>query len=140
MLRAPTTKKTLTTTAAVALALAVAGCGDLEETDGTEGANGVQSSSGNTENPPPDDVEVTGCDVDAAGWVRASGTIVNHSSKPSTYFIQVEFVAGGTRFAEGIASSSTVAPDQTVEWEASGVTEPRDGFECKVISVERTAS
>lgn len=123
------------------LALALAACGDLEESADAGSSDGPQTNSGNSENPPPDDVELNDCSATEFGTVAASGVIVNHSSKPSTYFIEVEFVdASGTRFDESIASSSTVAPGQQVEWEAPGIEGPRDGMQCRITSVERYAA
>lgn len=123
-------------------ALSVACAGETDSTpaaSGTEPA-GPQTNSGNTENPPPDDVTLDGCGPDELGWVTAHGTITNHSSKASTYFVNIEFVTSdGTRYAEGIASSATVAPGQHVEWDASGLTDYRDGTTCRVTSVDRFA-
>lgn len=118
------------------------GCStDDDGTSGGGGNGGVETNSGNDDNPPPDDVELTLCGPDGAtGWVRAGGLITNHSSKASTYFVNVEFVAGGVRYAEGVFSSSTVAAGQMVEWDASGLTDSREGTTCKITSVERFAS
>jgi len=117
--------------------LALAACS--AEADTQPAGSGVDTESGNTEHPPPADVAITTCAPDPdVGWILAAGTITNHTSKASTYFVQVEFVdANGIRYAEGITSSSTVAPGQAVEWEASGLTEARAGGKCKLISVDR---
>jgi hypothetical protein len=125
-----------------ALVLVASACAAETETPAAEAADeGPQTNSGNDTNPPPDDVELTDCIADDVGWIKASGTITNHSSEASTYFINVEFVASdGVRYAEGIATSSTVAPDQTAEWEASGLTEAREATTCNVTAVDRYAS
>lgn len=122
---------------AAAIVLAVAACSAEADPQPTS-ASGVDTESGNTENPPPADVTVETCGADEVGWITAGGKITNHSSKPSTYFIEVEFLdPAGMRYGEGLASSSTVAPGQVVEWEAPGLTDARPGGTCKVISVDR---
>lgn len=127
--------------AAVIAIAALAGGGGDDDGDG-DAATGDEpvTNSGNSENPPADDVTVTECAADEVGWIKASGLIVNNSSEPSTYLVSVEFVAGEVRYAEGVFSSSAVAPGQQVEWEASGVTDARDGTTCSLTQVERFAS
>lgn len=132
---------------ALAFVIAIAAAaGGEDDGDGGDTATaeepGPQTASGNTENPPPDDVELTTCANDPAlGLAKVGGTITNHSSKPSDYTISVEFVTGNdVRYAEAIHLSTTVAPDQTVEWEEFGTGEWREGTTCRVTSVERFAS
>lgn len=125
----------------VIAAVAGGGSEDDDPPVNTETNDGPDTESGNTDNPPPDDVTLDVCGSGEANFIEAGGLITNHSSKASTYFIEVEFVdASGTRYGEGIASSSTVAPDQKVEWSASGLVEPRPDTTCRVTSVERFAA
>jgi hypothetical protein len=131
--------------AAVALSGSDDDDGDTSAGTETTDGEGPITNSGNTENPPTDDVTVTGCgggvgNPAGGNFIGASGTIVNHSSEPSTYFISVEFVVGGTRYDESVATSSAVAPGQTVEWGAPAIAEARPGTECNITAVERFAA
>lgn len=137
----------LTAAAAVAVAAITLVTGCASETGSTPvkttqapTSSGPISASSNTEHPPVADVTLKSCASDEIGFVTAKGTIVNHSSKPSEYAIDLEFVAGGARYAEGFATASAVAPGQTVEWEASGLEDNRPGTVCRVLSVDRFAS
>jgi hypothetical protein len=126
-----------------ALAVLAIGCASeptASDDGGTSQTSGPATKSANTDHPPQADVTLGTCAVDDAGFITAKGLITNHSSKASDYFVHVEFVAGGTRYAEGIAAASGVAPSQQAEWEASGLTDARSGTECKITDVERTAS
>ncbi|HEY8526752.1 MAG TPA: DUF4190 domain-containing protein [Acidimicrobiales bacterium] len=115
--------------------------GGASESDADEGPI---TNSGNTENPPTEDVELTECGAGVVGgggpFVGAAGTITNHSSEPSDYLITVEFVADGVRYDESLSSATAVAPGQSVEWEAPGFEEARPGTECTITQVERYAS
>ena len=107
---------------------------------GDETAEGPITNSGNTENPPAGDVALTTCDGGDYGLTTAGLVITNNSSEPSTYFVTVEFVAGGVRYGEGFASSSAVAPGQQVELDALGADDLRPDTTCNVTQVERFAS
>jgi hypothetical protein len=133
---------------------ALAGSGsddDGETSTGTTEAGqtieeGPETNSGNTENPPPEDIELTECgpgvgNPAGGNFAGAAGTITNHSSEPSSYLFNVEFVTpDGTRYSESPGSANAVAPDQTVEWGAPTVDEFREGTECRITQVERFAS
>lgn len=108
--------------------------------------DGPQTNSPNTENPPTDDVALTGCgpgigNPAGGSFAGAAGMITNHSSESSNYVFSVEFVLpDGTRYAESPGAANAVGPDQAVEWGAPTVDEFRDGTECRITSVERFAA
>lgn len=135
------------------IAIAASGGDDDESGDtstGTTEAGGStdepESNSGNEENPPQADIELTECGAGignpgGGSFAGAAGTITNHSSEPSDYLFSVEFVTpDGTRYAESPGSANAVAPDQAVEWGAPTLEEFREGTECRVTQVERFAS
>ena len=135
----------------VIVAIASSGGDDDDDTStGTTEAGqtteGPETDSGNEDNPPPEDIELTECGPgvgNSAGgnFAGAAGTITNHSSEPSTYVFTVEFVtADGTRYSESAGAANAVAPDQTVEWNAPTLDDAREGTECRVTEVERFAS
>ena len=126
--------------AAFAVLVLAVGCASESSGDTGGGSSGPASKSANTDHPPQDDVTLGTCTTDEVGFITAKGLITNHSSKASDYFVHVEFVAGGTRYAEGIAAANGVAPGQRSEWEANGVTDARPGTNCNITDVERSAS
>lgn len=122
---------------------AIAGGGGGDDDKGTNvNTGGVASGSKNETNPPQDDVTISKCEVDPLLKLpKASGTIVNHSSKPSNYIVHLEFNQGATRVAEGYEAANEVAAGQTVNWDATGDKQVTSGaVTCKTISVERYAS
>lgn len=137
----------------IAVVAIAAGGGDDENgvtstgtTEAGETTEEPESNSGNEENPPQADIELTGCGAGVANpaggsLAGATGTITNHSSEPSSYLFSVEFATpDGSRFAESPGSANAVAPNQTVEWGAPTVEQFRDGTQCRVTQVERFAS
>lgn len=105
--------------------------------------SGPESVSDNETHPPQADLNGdTECTLDELGSVVAKGTLTNHSSKTSSYMMQLSFNdAAGVRFAEAPVFHSDVRAGETVRWEASGLTRPVDGaWTCDVVSVERFSS
>lgn len=89
---------------------------------------------------PKKDVAITDCKANVLNLPQANGTIVNRSSKPSDYLIEVEFVTAGVRIGEGVTAANRVAPGQTAAWEAIGTGDGGAGMECKLLKVTRHAS
>ena len=104
------------------------------------GGDGIETNSGNDENPPPADIndDVT-CSTEQFVGPKASGTLTNHSSQLSGYMISVGFLdEAGTRVAEGTAFVNNVRAQQTATWEAVAFDDvPYET--CEVVSVERLA-
>lgn len=115
--------------------------GGASEDDGGGSGSQVQSLSGNKDNPPAADAEVTDCHVDSSvGSVEAVIEITNNSSKRSDYTIEVAFEDGsGTLVGNGYASASNVEPDQKARDVAVDFAEG-DGITCKITDVNRFAS
>uniref|UniRef100_A0AAU2UWC3 Secreted protein n=1 Tax=Streptomyces sp. NBC_00003 TaxID=2903608 RepID=A0AAU2UWC3_9ACTN len=121
----------------VVIVLVFAGDSGKTPKNPTSTSSGVQSTGG--AHPPAADVSITSCDVDSAtSFPSAKLEIVNHSSKPSEYFIDVEFVdVSGTRVAEGAAILNHVAPGEKAEDTAGGLAPVSGKITCKVTSVDR---
>jgi hypothetical protein len=88
------------------------------------------------------DVTVTACQADPAGGrPAADGTIVNHSSKASTYVIDIIFYdSSGNRASEGGATVGKVEPGATATFHAGGLASAKGPLTCKVASVTRTVA
>jgi hypothetical protein len=112
---------------------------ELDEV-GTRTVDGVETNSGNEQNPPPRDVELERCFTDDVGDVAAEGTAKNNTSETSSYTIEVTFHAGGRRIAGGNAFLAGVEPGETATWQASDPTDAPAEFDCRVQVVNRFAS
>ena len=69
-----------------------------------------------------EDISVTACTADPAGGKPvASGTIVNRTSKASTYVIRITFRdSDGNQVSQGIGSVARVEPGGEANWSVSG--------------------
>jgi P pilus assembly chaperone PapD len=87
------------------------------------------------------DVSITACKASPTGGrPSASGTIVNHSSKPSLYTIHVKFKDGnGNDVGDGIAAVAKVDPNETAKWSATSPVSHKGGVKCTLSSVTRAA-
>jgi hypothetical protein len=94
----------------------------------------------NGSNPARADVAVRACNPDAAGGEpRASGEIVNHSSKTSNYAITIEFNdPQGNQVSEGATAVNDVEAGERATWELTGVRDAKGPVVCEVGSVTRT--
>lgn len=113
---------------------------DLERT-GEVG--GVESNSGNTANPPQNDVVSVECVTDDRGDMHAELRITNHSSKRSNYFIDMVFETtdGGEQLDTSSMFVSDLEPGQSTTAEMSTFREPpAEGWNCRVVEVNRTAA
>ena len=88
------------------------------------------------------DVMITGCATNSAGFVEASGTIVNHSSQRSNYVITVAIDdARATRLGEGAGAETNINPGHTALFHTLlAVHNPPAGFTCKLADATRLAS
>ena len=86
------------------------------------------------------DVAITSCAADAGGGrPTAKGTVDNHTSKASTYALDVGFYdSSGNRVSEGGATLGKVEPAATATFTAEGATDAKGPLTCKVGSVTRT--
>jgi hypothetical protein len=122
----------------------LAACGDAADgqADGSSHRySGIDTDSENDTNPPPADlVGRSRCDTTDSGLARATGSVVNHSSKPSEYDIGVEFSTPDGRFATGHAHVSELGHGRTMEWVVVIDASPPAHFTCEVVEVQRYAS
>ena len=129
--------------AVVAIVVVVARVGD-EVDERVDDDGGISSLSGNTENPPEDDVTVGRCDTDpSTRYMRADLEVHNNSSEPSNYIITVAFEAedGGRQLTTGAGVVDGLRADQSTTVEANSVLEAPDGdFTCRITRVERFAA
>jgi hypothetical protein len=88
------------------------------------------------------DVTVTACrDDPGGGRPTADGTIDNHSSKASTYVVDITFFdSSGNKVSEGGAPVGKVLPGATSVFHAQGLSSAKGPLTCKVASVQRTVA
>jgi len=100
----------------------------------------VGCNSGSSKSPNAD-IAVTSCAADPAGGKpRASGAIVNHSSKPSGYTFKVRFVdASGNAVTEVQNGVGRVEPNATSTWTALGNGNAKGPLTCKLTDQTRVA-
>jgi hypothetical protein len=113
--------------------------GDTTTTTGAAGDAGDATTT--TAAPAGQDADLNPgftCEADEVGWLQIKGTVTNHSSKNSDYFLEFRGVdAAGVNYSSPLATVSNVAPGQTAEFEASDLTDFRDGTTCEIVSLER---
>jgi len=99
---------------------------------------GCNSGSSNSPNA---DISVTSCAADPAGGKpRASGTIVNHSSKASGYTFRVRFVdTAGNVVTDAPNGVGKVEPNATAAWTALGNASAKGPLTCKLTDQTRAA-
>jgi hypothetical protein len=86
------------------------------------------------------DVTVQSCQADPSGGKpTASGTIVNHSSKPSNYVIRLKFTDGqGNEVSEGVNAVKDVEAGANATWKLTGSRGAKGPVKCDVTGVNRT--
>lgn len=131
-------------------AVAGAGGGDDADTvasgDDSENDSGsdVDSMSGNTDNPPQNDVEVSECGVEEFTGPEATLNVTNNSSGRSNYIIEVSFESedGSQQYGTGTAILNNLEPGQSRTETAAAFEEVPEGasFTCRLVEVDRFAS
>ncbi len=134
----------------VVIAIASGGSGDDSNTATKDTANPVDnagkvdSASGNSDHPPQNDVQVTGCATDEIGFMEADVVVKNNSSKRSNYMIEVTFESedGSQQLGTGGAFVNDLEPNQTKNETVSALEDAPEGatFKCRVTNVERLAA
>ena len=85
------------------------------------------------------DVTITACRGAANGKRKASGRILNHSSKTSNYVIRLRFTdADGNTLSEGVAPVANVASGETAKWNVTGTRDANGPVRCDITGVSRT--
>jgi hypothetical protein len=85
------------------------------------------------------DVTVTSCSSTGGGKPKASGKILNHSSKTSNYVIRLKFTdAQGNTVSEGFAPVKSVGADETAIWDVTGDRGAKGSVRCTITGVSRT--
>ncbi|MBL7501262.1 hypothetical protein I6A84_13160 [Frankia sp. CNm7] len=89
-----------------------------------------------------EDVVITACAPDEAGWAAAAVTVTNHSSKASNYIITIlmESPDGKTQIGTGLVSVSNLAPGQQSVEETSSLEDATGPYVCRVGDITRYAS
>jgi len=97
--------------------------------------------NGGTSNDPNADITVTSCAADPSGGKpRASGAIVNHSSRPSHYTFVVRFVdSSGNVVTEAPNAVARVEPSATAAWTALGEKSANGPVTCRLAEQVRGA-
>ncbi len=89
-----------------------------------------------------DDVAITDCSADAAGWAGAKVTVTNHSSKSSNYVITITFESadGSTQIGTGLIAVNGLRPGQQSPQETSALKDAIPGYKCRVSDITRYAA
>lgn len=134
----------------IVIAGVASGGGDDDDSVASGGNSGkdtgskVDTASGNTKNPPENDVTITACGTDDIGWLEATVDVVNNSSKKSSYFIEVTFESedGSEQFETALATVNNLEPGQKKTEDAVTLSEAPEGqaFKCRITDVNRFAS
>jgi hypothetical protein len=113
-----------------------------DEDDDRANDTGVRTESGNTESPPQEDVVIDSCEAaPGLNFATAKGTIRNHSSETSTYFIEVNITdEAGTIVGNAVSSVANVPAGGTATFEAPSTVEMAPGVTCRLAEVNRVAS
>jgi hypothetical protein len=88
------------------------------------------------------DVSISACTADPSGGQPvATGTIVNHSSKASTYAVDISFVdSSGNKVSEGAATVGKVEAGGTAVVHVQGVARANGPLTCRIARVSRTVA
>jgi hypothetical protein len=86
------------------------------------------------------DVTIGSCTADPSGGrPTAEGTIVNNSSKASTYLVDINFFdSSGNKVSEGGATIGKVESAATANFHAQGLQSAKGPLTCKLATVKRT--
>lgn len=89
-----------------------------------------------------EDVTVSKCAPDDAGFAAAVVTVKNSSSKPSNYIVTITFESpdGKTQVGSGIAAVNNLAAGQSASESASSLKAASGNYVCKVADVTRYAA
>lgn len=85
---------------------------------------------------------MTACQADPGGGrPTADGSVVNNSSKASTYIVDIAFYdSSGNKVSEGGATLGKVEPGATAIFHAKGLSDAKGPLTCKVANVARTVA
>jgi hypothetical protein len=101
-------------------------------------APAVATASGNTDNPPPEDVQLGECTTDQYLGPKATGTLTNHSSKLSNYMISANFTdSAGVIVAHATGLANNIPAGVTATWEALSFAFDVEFADCTIVKVER---
>jgi hypothetical protein len=85
------------------------------------------------------DVSIRSCAATSGSQPKASGEILNHSSKTSNYVIRLKFTdTQGNTVSEGIAPIQSVDAHQTATWQITGDRDAKGSVRCELTGVSRT--
>lgn len=101
----------------------------------------LQACGGSSSSEAGSDIRVTTCAADPAGGrPKASGTIVNNSSKPSAYTFEVRFLdPSGNIVSQTPNAVGRVEPGGTADWNVEGIARANGPLNCQVASPSRAA-
>jgi hypothetical protein len=113
-------RRLLAVLALAAVAAALSGCGTSKSTN---------------------DATVTACTADpGGGQPTAQGTVRNSSSETSTFVLRIGFYdSSDNRVSDAVVNVGDVEPNQTGQWQTTGVASAKGPLTCKVTSLNRTS-
>ncbi len=114
------TRRVFALLAVVAMAAVLAGCGTSKSTA---------------------DATVTACVADPGGaQPTATGTVLNSSSEKSTFVLRIGFYdSSDNRVSDAVVNVGGVEPNQTGQWQTTGLASAKGPLTCKVTSLNRTS-
>lgn len=88
------------------------------------------------------DASISACNADAGGGKpTAQGTVVNTSSKSSSFFLRIAFYdSSGNKVSEGIDQVGSIDPGKGGPWHTTGATSAKGPLTCKVVTLRRTVA
>jgi hypothetical protein len=89
-----------------------------------------------------EDVAITGCAPDAAGFAAANVTVTNHSSKASNYIVNIVFESGDgtTQIGTGLVAVNGLQPGQQSPQDTSALKPATAGYRCRIGDITRYAA
>lgn len=88
------------------------------------------------------DATVAACDAEpGGGQPKASGQVVNTSSKSSSFFLRIGFYdSSGNKVSEGVDQVGSIEPGKGGPWQTTGVQSAKGPLTCKVVTLRRTVA
>ncbi|WP_163548545.1 hypothetical protein [Candidatus Frankia nodulisporulans] len=89
-----------------------------------------------------EDVTITACAPDEAGYAAAKVTVTNHSSKASNYIINIVFESGdgATQIGTGLVAVNGLQSGQQSPQDTSALKPALPGYRCRVQDITRYAA
>ena len=124
-------------------AVALAGCKTSTGASASTSTSGTTAKSTSAGPAHSEDVAITACAPDDAGFAAAKVVVTNHSSKASNYIVNIvmESPDGKTQIGTGLVSVNGLAPGQASSpQDASSLQAASGPYNCRVGDITRYAA